>query len=1336
MRILWWVLFVWASSAASQPVWFEADFTEGPMRSSWVGRIDHFEGVVRDGEVWLQTQGQPRADTLELAHPLAMAWGEWTFTVRWDGMTWSTANGIRVYLTASSTDLRGPQTGYFVQIGTNNTRDVRLVRQDGDPSQTSRRVSLISSSPLAEGTSGEVEVRVRRSFSGEWTLWVNAEPVGSTTDLRYTSSVATGVWVKHSATARAGIQVGRWSAQGFVTPPDTVPPTLLSHSVSEWPGGNRIELQFSEAVALADVPERSVAGVAMRIASRTETFSEGWTLESASLLPEGSWPFTLSDAQDRAGNEMRDTTVVLVIARDRVPPRIEVREVIDELSYRLRFSEPVFGACVRENFASTALGPPHEARCASAEPVAEVELRWASSLSRGTPDTLRTREIRDVAGNTLAVPWTLIGQPAEPVAGGLVLNEFLYSPDPLEFVEVLNRGTALLDLKDIRLSDDRNGRLPVGTGSYLLGPNEFALLARDRTALQAAFPETFALQVAGFPALNNTGDAIVIHTSTGVLLDSLSFSSSWGPAGRSLERIDPAAPPKPNNFAPSTHPSGATPGVENSRYRPDLEGPRLLLAEMRSGTQITLHFDEPVAVAPLPRVRASGEEGHVSSDPQLSHLLHVTFASLREVSHLDVGIVFDELGNASAPVRFPLARLAEAGELVLNEIHFDPVTVLGDAMPQQPEWIELFNASAHTLSLANLFITGDPSPTTGQVDTFRIVATPPVLTPGAYALIYQRHSSDSHPRTSSRFLSAYPSLPISDSTLVLIPVSQVTTGGLRLSGKRLRLERMGHVIDEVFYQPGWVNSSRTRTRGLSLERLHPALPSNSGLSWASSRDGEGGTPGRGNSQRPSGLPSPTSDDIAITEILFTPSPDRNQVAFIEIEHIGSRDVDLNGMLFVRSDTVRLVFEPYPLSPGERKVFFPVPSVWNALPDTRAAFRAAFPDAPLATLFPVRSSAFSLLTTSARIQVLSPARTLIESLSYSSAWHDPQVSPSGRSIERISTLQPAERAENWGSSQAASGSTPGLVNSFRSHPEARPPRPGDVVINEILYEPNTNAEDGIPDQTDFIELLNISSELLDLNGLQFVRMPDEVGRADTVRLVFRPTLLPPGEFAVVIAQTGTYSHHPHPANLFREAYALGAGVTVVPVRASTFTLVSAGAHIGIQTAEGVLLESVPYRPEWHSRTLHLSRGVSLERRDPLAASSLPHNWGSSADAQGATPGRINSLSVQDDEAYPSAGLVVTPSPFTPELGTFIRYRLRAPDATVRVRMFDLQGRLVRELTQGALSGPQGVLHWDGLGDAGEALRIGPYVVHLEAVSAESGAVEVYRKPAILARPLGR
>jgi flagellar hook assembly protein FlgD len=83
---------------------------------------------------------------------------------------------------------------------------------------------------------------------------------------------------------------------------------------------------------------------------------------------------------------------------------------------------------------------------------------------------------------------------------------------------------------------------------------------------------------------------------------------------------------------------------------------------------------------------------------------------------------------------------------------------------------------------------------------------------------------------------------------------------------------------------------------------------------------------------------------------------------------------------------------------------------------------------------------------------------------------------------------------------------------------------------------------------------------------------------------------------------------------------------------------------------------------------------------------------------------------------------------------LRFTLQSETALLRVRIYDASGRLVRTLTEATLAARTGTLLWDGLDDAGRTLRIGIYVVHLEAVSAERGTTEAYKQALVLARTL--
>jgi len=72
--------------------------------------------------------------------------------------------------------------------------------------------------------------------------------------------------------------------------------------------------------------------------------------------------------------------------------------------------------------------------------------------------------------------------------------------------------------------------------------------------------------------------------------------------------------------------------------------------------------------------------------------------------------------------------------------------------------------------------------------------------------------------------------------------------------------------------------------------------------------------------------------------------------------------------------------------------------------------------------------------------------------------------------------------------------------------------------------------------------------------------------------------------------------------------------------------------------------------------------------------------------------------------------------------------------VRIKIFDSKGRLVRTLLHNQPSGSSGSVIFDGKDDAGDALRIGIYIIFLEAINEGSGVVENIKTVVVVARKL--
>jgi flagellar hook assembly protein FlgD len=146
---------------------------------------------------------------------------------------------------------------------------------------------------------------------------------------------------------------------------------------------------------------------------------------------------------------------------------------------------------------------------------------------------------------------------------------------------------------------------------------------------------------------------------------------------------------------------------------------------------------------------------------------------------------------------------------------------------------------------------------------------------------------------------------------------------------------------------------------------------------------------------------------------------------------------------------------------------------------------------------------------------------------------------------------------------------------------------------------------------------------------------------------------------------------------------------------------------------------------------------LERINPNLGANDPSNWSSSVNSIGATPGNQNSIYTVNPNI--ESNISVSPNPFSPDNDgfedfTIINYKLTQATSQVRIKIFDNKGRLVRELANNQASGFSGSIIFDGIGDDGQVLRIGIYIIFLEAINEGSGVVESMKTVVVVARKL--
>ena len=284
--------------------------------------------------------------------------------------------------------------------------------------------------------------------------------------------------------------------------------------------------------------------------------------------------------------------------------------------------------------------------------------------------------------------------------------------------------------------------------------------------------------------------------------------------------------------------------------------------------------------------------------------------------------------------------------------------------------------------------------------------------------------------------------------------------------------------------------------------------------------------------------------------------------------------------------------------------------------------------------------------------------------------------------------------------------------------AQPITKGAVVINEILYDPLSDDEDNLPDQTEYIELYNTQDYAISLEEIFLNDAPNEdneVNRLDPVSSTFK-WIQPNGYFLVYAEdQTSLFAE-----SRLAEYFALEnePDQFTMQIDRSSLSLSASGDAIFISDSSGTTIDSVFYDESWQNPNRVSTDGVALEKITPTGPSNDESNWSSSTEVTGGTPNQENSIFQAQSILPDNVGISFTPNPFSPDDDGFedflsINYTLDEADYLLRVRIYDRYGREVRELVDGKPAGFSGSLIWDGLTNDGNKNRVGIYIVLFEA-----------------------
>ena len=228
---------------------------------------------------------------------------------------------------------------------------------------------------------------------------------------------------------------------------------------------------------------------------------------------------------------------------------------------------------------------------------------------------------------------------------------------------------------------------------------------------------------------------------------------------------------------------------------------------------------------------------------------------------------------------------------------------------------------------------------------------------------------------------------------------------------------------------------------------------------------------------------PDSGDVGLNELMYAPRTDDfdgrpNQVEYVELVNRSDRRLTLNGLHLTdrpdetgRADTVR-AGRLRSLPSNGYAVVAAAPTGPRVPGASQLA--TAFPEAPLAAdsvaFLPVDAAQIGLANDGDQLRVHSADTTVVANVTYRPDWHAPSLEETqGTSLERISLAGSATASDNWTSSTAPAGGTPGAPNSM-SRPSGETPDAGIEIVPSpfsIERDGGTRIRYQLPDEPNLV-----------------------------------------------------------------------------------------------------------------------------------------------------------------------------------------------------------------------------------------------------------------------------
>lgn len=497
-------------------------------------------------------------------------------------------------------------------------------------------------------------------------------------------------------------------------------------------------------------------------------------------------------------------------------------------------------------------------------------------------------DVEDAAANAMR-DTTIAFTYALPEKGDVVINELLPDPTPVvgfppnalpenEYIELRNNTAFDFDVTGWTIKTGTTSKI---LDTATLPADSFLVLARAE-ALGSFSAATNALAVTfSNTALTNGGTSVTLLAPSGAVLDEVFYDLTWykdvnkDDGGWSLERLDPQnICGGAENWAASKNAVGGTPGFENSvrENTVDTVAPQNLRVAISGDSSIVIYYSELLDDAQL--LNPFGYD--VTPVLDIDFITPIPSAQAYEIKFfnaLQEGVIYkisyslittDCAGNQLQfdTLTFGKAQLALPGELVLNEILFNPYTGGSD-------YVELYNRSDKLFDLSKLRL-GNYIEGSNQLDVVSELSDESyILLPNTYICL-----SENLEEITPFYTIKNPNALVEVQDIPSLPDDE---GSIILMNANLS------VIDSLLYSDALLSPALRDENGVSLERVRYGNVSVASAWYSASSLAGYGTPGYQNSQF-AAAPLSKTETLNFVSKLFSPNNDGYQDK-LEMEYV-------------------------------------------------------------------------------------------------------------------------------------------------------------------------------------------------------------------------------------------------------------------------------------------------------------------------------------------------------------------------------------------------------------------------------------------------------------------